>query len=109
MCLAISELPPSVPLRVLTDVEKPTFFEHAEMLISAGLVEGRAIRDPYGNSIAVLWRLTWSGHEFVDAVRNDEVWGRARKKILKSNASFTFDLFMDALKAEVAEGLPRLS
>jgi len=37
-------------------------------------------------------RLTWNGHEFLDAVRSDTVWQNTKKTILSKGGSMTFDL-----------------
>lgn len=53
-------------------------------------------------------RLTWSGCDFVDAIQDDTLWAKARAKVMKPTASFTFAVLKDWLKAEIAQGLPTL-
>jgi hypothetical protein len=42
-------------------------------------------------------RLTWEGHEFLDAVRDPEVWTQTKKGAEEVKA-FTFDLLKDLAK-----------
>ncbi len=109
ICLEIEVLPLGVPLRGLMDVDEETSLRHAELLTQDGLVEGNVLRYQEGGGAALLRQLTWSGHDFADAVKNEGVWARAKSKILTSGASFTFELLKEFLKAEVAKGFPPLN
>ncbi len=77
---------------------------HTALLIDAHLVEGEAV----GISHSVITRLTWSGHHFLDAMRDDTVWKKAKEHVLKPGASWTFDILKEWLKAElkVKLGMP---
>jgi Hypothetical protein (DUF2513) len=46
-------------------------------------------------------RLTWAGHEFLDAARDDTIWRRGKERVLKGAGGLTFDLLLAALKAEI--------
>jgi hypothetical protein len=79
------------------------FVMHAQLLMEAGLVEG----DVLGGSRrlpqdAAIFRLTWAGHDFADAVRDDTLWNKAKGVVLKPAASWTFNALLDFLKAEIA-------
>ena len=37
-------------------------------------------------------RLTWYGHEFLDAINNDTVWEKTKKSFASSGVSMTFEL-----------------
>lgn len=63
---------------------------HVELLEEAGLVEA-AIRPATGIYFRVE-RLTWEGHDFLDAVRNDTVWARTKETLRSKGLSWTFDL-----------------
>ena len=82
---------------------------HVQLLKDAGLVEAEVHRRPDGEFIgAVTSRLTWAGHDFLDAMRDDTIWSKAKKHVLKPGASWTFDLLKEWLKHEAREklGLP---
>jgi hypothetical protein len=48
----------------------------------------------------MILRLTWQGHDFLDAARNDTIWSKAKEKFLKPGISWTFSIVFDFLKAE---------
>ena len=71
---------------------------HVCLLRQAGLVDA-AVRNVTGfpSPIAILNSVTWSGHEFADAARDDVLWKKATRTVLKEGASFTFDLISTGL------------
>jgi hypothetical protein len=87
----------------------PEIAYHVQLLIDAGLVEGRALTDEVGTfNGSIVSRLTWAGHDFLDAMRDDTVWKKAKERVLKPGASWTFDILKEWLKAEAKSklGLP---
>lgn len=107
--LAVQDLPPgheTHSLNGLDGIDKPTFAAHAQLLVEAGLVTaiiyGGDKRIPGG---AVVFRLTWAGHEFADAVRSDTLWKKAKEHVIKPSASWTFGVLGEWLKAELKTGL----
>ncbi len=75
---------------------------HVEMLIEAGLLDGEVMRFVSGEppSVRVL-RLTWSGHDFISAVRDDTVWKKVKENVIKPASSWTFSLILDYAKKEI--------
>lgn len=68
---------------------------HVELLAEAGLI--KAVN--YSHKQAHDWRavrLTWQGHEFLEAARNDTIWHDAKSR-LSTIGSFTFDIAKDLL------------
>jgi len=47
-----------------------------------------------------VYRLTWAGHDFLDATRDSKVWKMAKEHIIKPGASWTFSLLVEWLKQE---------
>lgn len=66
---------------------------HMTLLIEAGLVNGHIsqTRGPEPKDF-VAQRLTWSGHEFLDAIRSETIWQKTKKKFVDEGISMTFDL-----------------
>ena len=66
---------------------------HMELLMEAGLVNGQ-MSEEFGPGPQDLFvnRLTWQGHEFLDAIRSDAVWQKTKKSFLSQGISMTFDL-----------------
>ncbi len=76
------------------------------LLVDAGLAEGEAywIPDPNGSRTTQMrdaWikDLTWEGHEFLDAARNESTWKSAMSTIAKSGGGFTFSVLKAVLIA----------
>ncbi|SOC30319.1 Hypothetical protein SAMN05428964_11139 [Thalassospira xiamenensis] len=42
-------------------------------------------------------RILWDGHDFLDSVRNEEVWNKTRAGVRKAGV-FTFDFLVDVAK-----------
>lgn len=98
----------ATPVRSLEGVPPDVFAEHVRLLDEAGLV-GAAIQVVQQRATAALvWRLTWAGHEFADAVSNDTLWHKAKDSVIKPTGSWTFSVLLDYLKSEITRGLPGL-
>jgi hypothetical protein len=59
---------------------------HVVLLAEAGLINAEP--DGINHSIA---RLTWQGHEFLDAARSEEIWDAAKKFALKTTRTMTLE------------------
>lgn len=76
---------------------------HVQLLLDAGLVEGMAIRGASGEFTgAAISRLTWTGHDFLDASRDDKTWNKFLGIMKDKGLSLTFDLTLAWLKKELA-------
>jgi hypothetical protein len=60
---------------------------HLEILLDAGLYNSTSNNPHWGKFQA----LTWEGHEFLDSVRDDQIWAET-KEGAAAVGSFTFDL-----------------
>ncbi len=82
---------------------------HSALIIEAGLVHGEIITDGDGQprTTATL-RLTWKGHEFLDAARNETIWRKAAEKTKKAGIQVTMAVLEELLKKLLREplGLP---
>jgi len=62
--------------------DDPTIKYHLVLLHDAGYLRCEAQKTATGRVISVLpFELTWSGHEFLDRVRNELIWDEVRNKI----------------------------
>ena len=50
-------------------------------------------------------RLTWTGHEFLDAARNDTIWHKAGDRIKKSGVDVTISLMKEILNHLLKQAL----
>jgi hypothetical protein len=81
---------------------------HSALIIEAGLVHGE-ITSLHGEPrLTSRIRLTWSGHEFLDAARDASIWHKASERVKKSGVDVTFTLLSELLKQLLKQhlGLP---
>lgn len=57
----------------------------------------------------VPWRLTWAGHEFLDAVRAESVWEKTKKALTGSAGSFTFEVIKSVATEIILQGAKRMA
>ena len=66
---------------------------HMELLHEAGLFNGRLLESgSHGVLDIVVNRLTWQGHEFLDAARNEPVWREAKALMKDKLVSLPFEI-----------------
>jgi hypothetical protein len=94
-------------------------YEHQEIIYNLVLMMDAGLIDAYpleGNDVLprgfMNVRLTWAGHDFLDAARNDTVWNKAKDEFLKPGISWTFSILLEWLKQEARKkilGVPPAS
>ena len=86
-------------------VEDDVFKFNAMLLIEAGLVLGgtppSAKSDSPVPAHAIIRRLTWEGYDFVDSIEDDDIWQKAKEKVLKPAGSWTFGILSEYIKYEI--------
>ena len=82
---------------------------HIKLLHEAGLLDAQEVSE-MGQDGFRWWpgSLTWAGQDFLNAAKDDSLWKKAKETVIKPGASFTFDLLLAWLKAQVTTtlGLP---
>jgi hypothetical protein len=79
------------------------------LMKDAGLVEAAIANDVKGlPRAAAIIRLTWAGHDFLDASRDDTLWRKAKEKVIRPAGSWTFGILLEWLKHEIRSHLPGL-
>jgi hypothetical protein len=78
------------------------FGYHGHLLHEAGLVvayerECMGLPMPYANP----YGLTWDGHEFLDLIKKDTLWEKAKSTILKHSSGLAFAVLQDWAKSEI--------
>lgn len=74
---------------------------HIMILHQAGLLEGV----DFSSTGGLAWkakRLTWEGHEFLDAIKNDTVWNKVKKTVTEKGGAIPFEL-LKVLAVQVAK------
>lgn len=73
---------------------------HADLLHEAGLIGGVvAVHRASGDRPTIVGRLTWSGHEFVDATRSDAVWVAVKERAKPVGNSMSMDLLAELVSS----------
>lgn len=82
---------------------------HVYLMEQAGLVKA-AVRGSIGlpSPFGLILEITWTGHDFVDAIKDDSLWKKATTTVIKDGASFSFDLVKEWMlfQAKQTLGLP---
>jgi hypothetical protein len=77
---------------------------HFWLLKDAGYVDALIQRDEKNVPIGFhINSLTWEGHEFLDAMRDDTLWKKAKETFIKPGASWTAKLIFEWLKLELKQ------
>jgi hypothetical protein len=84
-------------------------YYHKALVKEAGFAEGLI---HYSNSsgqtnipdLAILKRLTWEGHEFLDKAKSEKVWNRAKSLVKEKGMT----LSVEALKVALSEAVKML-
>jgi len=90
----------------LSDYTEPQILYHAVLLVESEFVHGDVISDHTGTPRSAHYsRLTWKGHDFLDATRDEAIWKKAIALVQTSAGSATAELLKDACKQLIASGL----
>jgi DNA-binding PadR family transcriptional regulator len=88
-----------VPLYQL-DVDENTILYNARQLVQASLIDGQMT----GSGELLVRGLTPSGHDFLEAARNEGVWTKVKSVVAEKGGGATLDilkaLLIDAAKAQ---------
>ena len=79
-----------------TEFERNTSVQHFKLLLDAGFISGPARQ---GTKYFVVTGLSWNGHEFIDSIRNPEVWNKTKAGV-KTVGGLGLDLVVELAKAE---------
>jgi hypothetical protein len=87
-----SEVAPGVPMAMeLPDVEPDLLNYHLGLMKDHGLIEAADSQTMTGRSYQPQG-LTWEGHEFLDATRNDTVWKKVLAYVQDKGGGATFEI-----------------
>ena len=82
---------------------------HVYLMGQAGLIttaDATCLSDQSPNAIPL--SITWAGHDFLDSVKDETLWKKAKTIVLKPAAGVAFDVLVEWVKAEAKQrlGLP---
>jgi hypothetical protein len=90
------------------EYDRETILEHIKLILEEGLVRGKVHESFGANDSFNITGITWKGHDFIDASKDETIWGKAKETVLKPTASITFGILLEWLKQEAKAklGLP---
>ena len=90
----------------IDNYDEPLILYNAALAVEAGLLEGKVYKAASGEiGGASIFRLTWAGHDFLDATKDPSLWAKAKEKVIRPGASWTFGVLLEYLKAEAKHKL----
>jgi hypothetical protein len=82
----------------IEEYDSITVQHHLVMLFEAGFIAAEPERTSTGRVFKVHpFRLTWEGHEFLAAARNDSIWAKTKINILSRVSDIPFSLLKELL------------
>ena len=82
-------------------VGDPFVAYQVSLMKDAGLIDAIIVQNHQGlPAQAALMGLTWAGHDFLDASRDDTIWKKAMEHVVKPGASWSFSILLEWLKQE---------
>ncbi|MED2935205.1 DUF2513 domain-containing protein [Bacillus wiedmannii] len=87
-------------LKLPNDIDRNVVVYHLRLLEQAGFTENK-IQYASNSPLWIYSSLTWDGHEFLDAIRNDTVWNKVKKTVAEKGGSIPFEV-MKALAIKTA-------
>lgn len=84
-----------------------TIKTHLVLMHDAGLLRCEPVRSSTSDRVIYVlpFELTWAGHDFLQTVRDDTVWKKAKEYVLKPGASWSFDILKEWAKHELKQRL----
>jgi hypothetical protein len=90
----------------IDDYDPDNVAYHILLLDEAGFVKSYITEGAAGGiEAALVGRLTWAGHEFLEMARNDTIWEKAKKFLKEKSVSIPFVLLIELLKSLVKDAL----
>lgn len=87
----------------VTGYDKSSLQYHKALLIDAGLLEG-AVKYPMSLAPTdiphgvVVRKMTWEGHDFIDAIRSDTKWAKIKSFLASAGKDLTIETIKIAAK-----------
>lgn len=77
---------------------------HLALIISTGFAAGKVQyslgnRDSTIPTVAIAFRLTPEGHDFIDTIRDETIWNRTKQKVATVGGSVSIDVLKEVATA----------
>ena len=95
--------------RLESNYDEKTIVFHCALAIEAGFINGSVTTDQVGMPAAAsLLHLTWEGYEFLESIRNETTWNKAKDAVVKTGTGWTVPILKEVLKAIIMHHIPGL-
>jgi hypothetical protein len=78
---------------------------HVVLLLEAGLLDGTLVDYVSESKGAIITGLTWAGHDFLDSIKDDSLWKKAKETVIKPAGGVAFSVLLEWAKAEASQRL----
>lgn len=86
---------------VIDGYNNDTVKYHKALVIDAGLAEGSVLKSGMGNREipvnVMLTKLTWAGHDFIDAIASDSNWAKVKEFLQDAGKQLTIETIKAAV------------
>lgn len=106
LCLEIlREFEKQPPGGFQVQYDSPEAIEHISLMVDEGLITGHVFPgQPHPGGTALINKITWEGHDFLGAAKDQTIVAAAIKR-LKKVGGWTFSLLLEVLKDEAKQRL----
>jgi Hypothetical protein (DUF2513) len=91
----------------IPEVDNKILHEHLFLIFKSGLIEGNDGTTMSSREFLPK-RLTWTGHDFLDSVRDPEIWQKT-KDGAKAAGGFTIELLADLAKGLIKTQIKKIT
>lgn len=81
----------SKELIIPQDIDRKVAVYHLNLLDQAGFTDS-TIRYADNSPMWIYSSITWDGHEFLDAVKNETIWNKIKTNVAEKGGSIPFDV-----------------
>lgn len=101
------QTPSHVEIPPIEGYDELTIKTHLVLMHEAGLLRCEPVTSSTSSRViyVIPFELTWIGHDFIQAMRDDNLWKRAKEYVIKPGASWTFEILKEWATVEVKKHL----
>lgn len=103
--------PKAVEIPPVDGYDDSTIKSHLVLMHDAGLIRCEPVRSTTSERVVYVipFELTWEGHDFLQTMRDDTIWKKAKEQVLRPGASWSFEILKEWAKYEIKQrfGLPQ--
>ncbi|MCE9780443.1 DUF2513 domain-containing protein [Shewanella algae] len=83
--------------QIIDQYDKNAVNEHIWMMGDAGLITHQEFFPEGGGALNIKMRLTWQGHEFIDAARKQTLWEKAKEITVNKTGALSYEILKTVL------------